>query len=417
MQTTPSVPLRREPTAADPLLIETTVTLEDRVAAALFSYHDLIAAARRRFLFMLAWLLIVLLAFLVFEARRRAGGGLEATARQFLSDMTGLAGLPVAIIATPALLYGLLQPVLARRRLRRWYRDEKLDQPFVLQCRFEPGGLVSAVAGQSSAIACRRIAGIRETATHAFVQLKDIEDVIALPLPSLSREQQDRLRSWSSSCHAGAVAQPAEPELAPSADPIVTLRFALTEADRTAALAWQQERPAMRRRRWRALVVALVVAAAAVPLALALWWLLDPDRVPLRFAAPLLAEMIVADLWKPVLGLWAVVGLVAALHPWMRRLHARQLGRQLHRRVRTYENEVRLSADRIDTLQDGLHNRYDWAAIAGVERQGQHVFLRLRQGEPLLLPMREFDAAGLARFEQIVKEHGETLDQAREQPA
>ncbi|CEJ13822.1 hypothetical protein BN1110_04146 [bacterium YEK0313] len=417
MQTTPSVPLRREPTAPDPLQIETTVTLEDRVAAALFSYHDLIAAARRRFLFMLAWLLVVLLAFLVFEARRRAGGGVEATARQFLSDVTGLAGLPVAIVAIPALLYSLLQPALARRRLRRWYRDEKLDQPFVLQCRFEPGGLVSTVAGQSSAIACRRIAGVRETATHAFVQLKDIEDVIALPLQSLSREERDGLRSWSSSCHAGAAAPPAGPELAPSAEPIVTVRFALAEADRTAAVAWQQERPAMRRRRRRALAIALVVAAAAVPLALALWWLVDPDRVPLRFAAPLLAEMIVTDLWKPILGVWAIVGLVAALHPWLRRQHARQLGRQLHKRVQNYENEVRLSADRVDTLQDGLHNRYDWAAIDGIERQGDHVFLRLRQGEPLLLPMRAFDAAGLARFEQIVEEHGAAGGQAREQPA
>lgn len=417
MQTTPSVPLRREPIAPDPLLIETTITLEDRVAAALFSYHDLVATARRRFLFMLAWALIVLLAFMAFEARRRAGDGLEATARQFLSDLTGLAGLPLPVIAILGLAYCWLQPALARRRLRRWYRDEKLAQPFALRCRFEPGGLVSAVAGQSSAIACRRIAGIAETATHTFVRLKDIEDVIALPRQSLSGEQSDRLRSWSSSCHAGAAALPAEPELAPSAEPIITVRFALTEADRTAAVAWQQERPAMRRRRRRALAIALAGAAAAVPLALALWWLVDPDRVPLRFAGPLLAEMIVTDLWKPVLGLWAVVGLVAALHPWMRRLHARQLGRQLHKRIQNYENEVRLSADRIDTLQDGLHNRYDWAVIDGIERCGDHVFLRLRQGEPLLLPMRVFDAAGFARLEEVVKAHGAAAGQARERPA
>lgn len=417
MQTTPTVPLRREPIAPEPLLIEATVTLEDRVAAALFNYHDLIAAARRRFLYMLAWILIVLLAFMVFEARRRAGGGLEATARQFLSDLTGLAGLPLLIIVVAALTYYCLQPALGRRRLRRWYRDEKRDQPFALTCRFEPGGLVSAVTGQTSAIACRRVAGLKETATHVFVQLKDVDDVIALSLQSLSGDQLDRLRSWSSSCRVGAVAPPAEPDLAASAEPLVTARFALTEADRTAAVAWQQERPGLRRRRWRALAIALAVAVLAVPLALVLWWLVDPDRVPLRFAAPLLVDMILSDLWKPILGLWAVIGLIALAHPWMRRSHARQLGRQLHRRIQNYENEVRISADGIDTLQDGLHNRYDWTTVASVEHRGEHVFLHLHQGEPLLLPLRALDAAGLARFEQIVSERRRGESPTKEQPA
>lgn len=418
MPTTPSVPLRNVPISPDPLLIEAKVTLDDRVAAALFAYQDLIAAGRRRFLFVAAWIVIVLLAFMVFQAQRTAGGGFEPTLRQFLSDLTGIAGLPVPMIVLPALAYYALQPALARRRLRRWYRDEGLARPFTLTCRLEPGGLVSSVAGQASAIACRRVAGVEETANQAFILLKDIEDVIALPLQSLTRAQRDGLRRWASSCHAGmAGGVSAEPRLEPAADPVQTLRFALTEADRAAAVAWQQERPGMRRGRRRAFAIALVLTALLVPLGLVLAWLVDPERVPVRYAAPLFAEMIWTDLWKPVLGLWAVVGVIALLHPWMRRSHARQLGRQLHRRVQNYENEVLISDRHVETLQDGLHNRYAWEAFDGVERHGEHIFFRLHRGEPLLLPLRVFDAAGLGRFEQLVKDHVGQGRQTREEPA
>lgn len=161
----------------------------------------------------------------------------------------------------------------------------------------------------------------------------------------------------------------------------------------------------MRRRRWRGFAMAFLVAAAIPPLLIVFAWLLDPQRVPLRYTAPLFAEMFVTDFWKWILGFWAVIGVIILLHPWMRRSHARQISKQLHKRLRYYETEFRFYVDHLDTLQDGLHNRFRWAAFDGLERKDDYFLLRLRLGEPLTVPMRALDGDRLAIFERLVKDH------------
>ena len=47
----------------------------------------------------------------------------------------------------------------------------------------------------------------------------------------------------------------------------------------------------MRRRRRRGFLLAFVLTALLMPLIFALLWLLDPERVPLRYALPLFGEM------------------------------------------------------------------------------------------------------------------------------
>jgi hypothetical protein len=294
--------------------------------------------------------------------------------------------------------------VLVRNRLKRWYRDEGLDRPVATTYRFEPGGIVTTAAGRSSVLACRRIDGIAELPGHIFIRLKDIEDVFALPRSALSAEQVAWIGAWAASCHVdGAGAARAFPELATLHDrkPLLAARFELTEADRAVGLGWQMERPGMKRRRRRGFTLAFLVTALIPPLIAGFLWLLDPERVPFRYAFPLFVEMFASTFWHYVLGFWAVIALIILLHPWMRRRHARQLARQMQRRVQAYEYEGRLYDERLEVWQDGLCSSFDWAGFERIERQGEHLILLRREGEPLILPLRVLDGDKLAIFRQI----------------
>lgn len=407
MPITPVFPRPSEATPPEPFVIEATITIEDRIAAALFTYRDLFATARRRVIYALAWVLIVLVLVIAFQAWGAvAKEGFGAFVTRFFSDLFGIPGLPIPVILVPTLAYYFSMSRRARARLRRWYRDEKLDRPFTGTYRCAAGGLVSAIADQTSAMACRRLNGIAETTDHVFVLLKDIEDVVALPKQQISSDQVEKLKQWASFCCVDGVGA-AQPFAAFDAvgEPLLSARFVPTEEDRTATLTWQQERPGMRRQRWRGFALAFVITALLPPLAVVFAWLLDPERVPLRYAAPLFAEMFVTDFWKWILGFWAIIGIIILLHPRMRRSHARQISRQLHKTIRYYETEFRFYADHLDVVQDGLHNRFAWSAFDRVERKDDYHLLCLHVGEPLTLPARALEGERLALFERIVKDH------------
>ena len=406
MRTTPTI---RRADATDPpeaFTIEAPVRLEDRVAAALFAYADLFAAARRRQLHLLIWVVIALLAMAYYSSWQESGHlGARAFLSRFGADLLGLGGLPILVVAGPMLAYYLVQPALIRSRLKRWYRDERLDRPIATAYRFEPGGIAVTLPGRGSALACRRIGGISESPTHLFIRLKDIEDVFALPRSALSGEQVAQIGAWAASCHvdgAGAARTFPELETPPGREPLLTARFELTEDDRAVALGWQMERPGTRRRRRRGFILAFLVAALIPPLLFGVLWLLDPERVPFRYAFPLFVEMFASTFWKWVLGLWAIMTAVILLHPWMRRRHARQLARQMQKRVQAYEHEVRLYDDGLETWQDSFCNRFDWKGFERIERRGDHLILLRREGEPLILPLRALDGDKLAIFQRIV---------------
>jgi hypothetical protein len=405
MRTTPVIALPEACAPTEPFTVKAEIGLEDRIAAALFCYRDLFATARRRVLHGFVWGLLVLFIMPGFSAWQASGGnGIGAFASRFGSQLFGFGGLPLLIVAALALAYYLAWPAVIRRRLRNWYRDEGLERPFTGIYRFEPGGLLSSGRGQSSATACRRIAGVTREPGHLFIQLKDVEDVIALPLRTMGEEQAARITAWAGSCRAGAAREQPFPELdgEPAQEPILTARFVRTEADRVVELGWQMERPGMKRRRRRGFALAFLVAALIPPLFVGFLWLIDSERVPLRYAFPLFLEMFATLFWKWVLGFWAVVAVIVAIHPWMRRMQARQLARQLQQRVQACETEVRLFDDRFETSQDGLRSRFDWAGFARIERQKEHALFHRREGEPLILPLRALEGGKLALFDGIV---------------
>ncbi|MDC6161716.1 YcxB family protein [Achromobacter xylosoxidans] len=382
------------------------ITLQDRIAASLFSYADMFSAARRRALHILAWVLLVLLGMLGFSSWRDSGKqGFGAFLSRFFHDLFGLDGLPILILAIPILIYYFRHPAIVRGRLARWCRDEGLDQTIHPVYRFEPGGLAVTLPGRKTVMACSRIQGIAETPRHLFIQLRNIEDVYALPRQALSDEQVARIKAWAASCHAGApdaAQRPPQAQAPEAAPPLLTTRFLLNQDDRAAAISWQIERPGMQRRRRRGFLLAFVLTALLMPLIFVLLWLLDPERVPFRYALPLFGEMFTDSFWKTTLGFWAILAAIILLHPWSRRRHAYKLAGQMHRRMPAEEHEARLYDDRLEVWQEGWVNSFATADFDRIERQGKHLILLRREGEPLILPQRALDAEQLALFERTL---------------
>ncbi|MFP3743599.1 YcxB family protein [Achromobacter sp. SIMBA_011] len=407
--TPPVAPLDEAPGAmpADGFSLTAPITLQDRIAAALFSYADMFGAARRRALYFLTWVVLALLGMLGFSSWRDSGEqGFGPFLSRFFHDLFGLDGVPILVVAIPVLIYYFRHPAIVRGRLARWCRDEGLDQTIHPLYYFQPGGLTVTLPGRKTAMACSRIQGLAETSEHLFIQLRNIEDVYALPRQALSDEQVARIKAWAASCHAGApdaTQHPPQARQAPeAAPPLLTTRFLLNQEDRAAAISWQIERPGMRRRRRRGFLLAFALTALLVPLIFVLLWLLDPERVPLRYAWPLFGEMFTDSFWKITLGFWAILAVIILLHPWSRRRHAYKLAGQMHRRMPAEEHEARLYDDRLEVRQDGWINSFATTGFDRVERQGDHLILMRREGEPLILPRRALDAEQLALFERAL---------------
>lgn len=177
------------------LSLTAPITLQDRIAAALFSYADMFGVARRRALYFLAWVVLALLGMLGFSSWRDSGEqGFGPFLSRFFHDLFGLDGVPILVVAIPVLIYYFRHPAIVRGRLARWCRDEGLDQTIHPLYHFQPGGLAVTLPGRKTAMACSRIQGIAETSEHLFIQLRNIEDVYALPRQALSDEQVARIK-------------------------------------------------------------------------------------------------------------------------------------------------------------------------------------------------------------------------------
>jgi hypothetical protein len=381
----------------------------------MFAYRDMVAATRRRLAIFVGVAVFVML--MISLGHAWTDGGKQDIGRLgplFMREMTGGGGAAALFIAVPAAFYTLIYPALARRRMRRWFRDEGLDTPMTVRYDFTPGGLATSVPGHHSSIACRRIKALDETPQHVFITPTDIEDLLTLPKRELSAEELANLRRWSSFCQVdrpGAALVDPAPDAGGDSAPDLAVRFVLTEADRATAIRRQQQRPGMRRRRRRSYVTSVVIAALFVPVLMLFLWALDSDRVPLRYAAPLYAEMFLTHFWKWALGLSGIVVMFALAQRFVLRWSARQLARTMQDRIKHYENAATCSADGVNTRQDGLSNHYDWTHFTRVEREGEHLFLCRRQGEPLLLPVRVLDSDQMMVFDRLVETHigrGET---------
>lgn len=393
--------------------------MPERLAGSLFVYADLFAAARRRLLYILFWVVLLLVVLIGFSSwQDSVDQGFGAFVSRFGAKLFGLDGLPILLIAVSTLAYHAMQPMIFRRRLTRWCHDEQLDRPMAVTYRFEPGGITAYTPGHCSAIACQRIMGLTEGSTHFFIRLKDIEDVLVFRRSALSDEQIARIKAWAASCQVGGAGEALDfhgledqtnsqplihgPEDRTDSQPLMTVRFEQTAADRAVALGWQMERPGMRRRRRRGFALAFLLTAFIWPALLVLFWLLDADRVPARYAFPLFLEMLASAVWQYVLGFWVIVVAIMVLHPWARGRHVHRLAEQLHKRMRVYQQEVRLYEDRLDIWQEGLLNRFEMISFERVERRSDHFLLLQRVGEPVIVPLRAFDEDEQAVFERVV---------------
>ena len=106
---TPRAAPLQDPPGAEPdgsFSLTAPITLQDRIAASLFSYADMFSAARRRSLRILAWVVLALLGVLGFSSWRNSGEqGFGVFVSRFLHDLFGLNGLPILIVAVPMLVH------------------------------------------------------------------------------------------------------------------------------------------------------------------------------------------------------------------------------------------------------------------------------------------------------------------------
>lgn len=416
---TPSIAAK--PLPADgpppPLEVSSSLTLDDRVEASAFAYRDLMVRARRRVLILLAFLCFAMLLGALSSAWGEGGKRDSALLlRLFLQSLAGPTGIAIAGLIAIFLSYYLLYPWLARRSLRRWFIDEGQDAPLPVRHRFDATGLASSALYHQSHLACHRAGSLADTGAYLFLSPEGIEDVVTLPKRDIPAEQQGRLHDWLAYCSTAgareATADSGNADAAPASEEL-SIRFSQSLEDRIAGLNRQMEKPGMRRRRRRGFVVAMLCAILAAPALMLFVWSIDSNRVPWQFALPLFGEMVLTLFWKPALGLCAIVLAIAAVHPWFRRQHARALGKMLQERKATYETQVSFSESGVETRQDGLVNRWDWAAFSGAETKGEHIFLHLRRAEPMLLPRRALDSEQMAVFDRLTRDHIRVEPEAR----
>ena len=408
MRTTPFI-ASRQLAAPSPLELAIRLTGEDRVAGAMHLYRDLIATRRRNVLiFTGIALLLIVVGQLSTSWGGRGRGDYALMGRNFLDALVGPTG---ALLVTFALAGGIAYAFFGtstRRRLQRWYRNEGLFAATPCSYRLHEGGLDSSEPHHRSHIPAWRLGRLAEGADHLFIEIEGLDDLVALPKRDLSAEQQVQLQDWARYCIGQAASgDPDVPEQAipPADEAPLDLRFHLTPEDRTAAIIRQQERFWPRSRLLRRTAFGLVFAVLLVPAVMLFLWSIDPDRVPFEFALPLFAEMAVKTFWPVTAGLCGVVLLGYATTPLFRRLYAKSLGKTLHQRVSDDEVRVLATAEGVESRQRGLRNRYDWAAFTGIERRGEHIFLALRHGDPLLLPMRVLNSDQMQLFDWLAARH------------
>ncbi len=409
MRTTPSV--SGKPLAAPPLLdLAIRLTGEDRVAGAMHLYRDLIATRRRNVLiFTGIALLLIVVGQLSTSWGGRGRSDFALMGRNFLDALIGPIGI---LLATFALAGGIAYAFFGastRHRLRRWYRNEGLFAATPCSYRLHEGGLDSSEPHHRSHIPAWRLRQLAESGDHFFIEIQGIDDLVALPKRDLSTDQRRHLQDWARFCIGQAkpsdIDAPEQSATEPANEASLDLRFHLTPEDRTAAVLRQQERFWPRSRLLRRTAFGLVLALLLVPAVMLFLWSIDPDRVPFEFALPLFAEMAVKTFWPVTAGLCGLVLLGYVTTPLFMRLNAKSLGKTLHQRASDDEIRVMVSPEGATSRQRGLESRYDWAAFTGIERRGEHIFVLLRHGDPLLLPVRVLNSDQMQLFDRLAASH------------
>lgn len=409
MRTTPSIASKL---LAPPPPFELAISLtgEDRVAGAMHLYRDLIATRRRNILvFTGIALLLIVVGQLSTSWGGRGRGDFALMGRNFLDALIGPTGILLVTFALAGAIAYTFFGASTRHRLRRWYRNEGLFAPTPCNYRLHESGLDSSEPYHRSHIPAWRLRQLAESGEHLFIEIEGIDDLVALPKRNLSAEQQAHLQDWARFCIGQA--KPSDIDASeqsatePANEALLDLRFHLTPEDRTAAVLRQQERSWPRSRLLRRTAIGFVFAVLLVPAVMLFLWSIDPDRVPFAFALPLFAEMAVKTFWPITAGLCGLVLLGYVTTPWFKRIHAKSLGKTLHQRASDDEIRVLILPEGATSRQRGLQNRYEWAAFTGIERHGEHIFIVLRHGDPLLLPVRVLNSDQMQLFDRLAATH------------
>lgn len=409
MRTTPSIS-SKPVTAPPPFELAIALTGEDRVAAAMHLYRDLIATRRRNVLiFTGIALLLIAVGQLSTSWDGRGRGDFALMGRNFLDALIGPTGILVATFALAGGIAYAFFGVSTRNRLRRWYRNEGLIAAMPCSYRLHEAGLDSNEPHHRSHIPAWRLRQQAETGEHFFIEIEGIDDLVALPKRDLSAEEQAHLQDWARFCIGQAKPSdsdaPGQSATEPADEAPLDLRFRLTPEDRTAMALRQQERFWPRSRLLRRTAFGLVFALLLVPTVMLLLWSIDPDRVPFEFALPLFAEMAVKTFWPITAGLCGLVLLGHFATPLFMRLNAKSIAKTLHQRASDDEVRVLISPECVRSRQRGIESRYDWAAFTGIERRGEHIFAILRRGHPLLLPARVLNSDQMQLFDLLAATH------------
>lgn len=388
MRTTPSIPRRAATEPPPPLLFQGALTLDDRIAAYLHLYRDLIAAQRRR---VLIWLgLVVFFVVLTQMSMVWSDGGRRNPALLWHTLIDSLAG-PLGVLLGVILLIGcghyFSAVPLARRRLRRWLRLQGFRDGMEYEFRLHSDGVDVSGQAMTSHMPGWRLAAITTGPERALIDITNSELVMILPLRDMPAAQRQALEEWAAQV-VGAPA-PAMPDDGPAApDGSIDIAYDLSLEDRVVLLQRQQAEiwPAWKRLRNNAIGIAVVLLAA--PALMAVFWAVDPHRVPLRFAAPLFAEIYVTQIMSWHLGFVALALLGSLAGPWLRRKSMEGLAGTLRDRYGEPKTRITFTPDAVTTVENGLRNRNEWAGFRAVERAGEELLFRRHVGEPLSIPLR-----------------------------
>ena len=411
MRTTPSVTARpvAPPAPPAPLEIAVDLTGADRIAGFEHLYRDLIRRQHRTILWLTGALIFV--AVLAQLATSWGEGGQRRPAllwTNLLDSLAGPLGAAISVLLLMGALSALSQPIARRRRWRRWLRSQGLDAPIACTYRFEADGLDTASEHVRTRFPAARLKPPVTTRSHVMIDIEGTEDTVPLPRAALTPEQMRAIEDWSAYWLATAT----EPEQTPPADALpqgpgdtVALAYTLTPEDRIAQMREQQKVIWPARLHWIGVGLRLLVALLVVPVTLLAVWSVDPYRVPLAYALPLLLEASFRTYWMITATLCAAVMLIALARPWFLRQQAKGLAAMADAKLPETRLAWSLTDEGLVSRQRGIVSRIDWPLIGRVERLPDQIALHLRVGQTFYLPLRALNSDQIAVFDRLVARH------------
>ena len=405
MALVPTLPAIRPP-PEPPLLFEAPLSYDDRFASVLRVQKPRLDRQRRRSLTVVLpvlCLLVVLGSVSAWATSDRRNGFAD-----FFREVGSFDWLPLlaglAVVVVMCVGAWLLHPVLIRQQLRAALGPRGADGPVTVRYRLDEEGITWDGADLKSFTPWSFLSGLDEDRERIFVLTNVPDNPFVLRKAALGAEVLEaiRLRVTEAAGRPDAAGGEAVPQAAPDA---VRLSYTLSEKERAALILYTMNTRSMRLSRLRSALFWIAGLSLLYPLLLAVLWAMDPYRVPFEAALPLYLEMIRADAWQPTIGATALVGLMLAINPLLRRFAARDPARQATAAARPGDYHVAFDADGLASSHGRAQARFHWEAFRGRARAGDLILLKLPWGSVVPVPARAFASGDLPRFEALLARH------------